>query len=89
MSRPINLGRNHWELHRSQAPLSRICGGRPINLGRNHWEHSYRNHGHPRRRKGVAPLTWGGIIGNALSETRHTFCGSDVAPLTWGGIIGN
>ncbi len=37
---------------------------------------------------GVAPLTWGGIIGNF-----RTIQGKDkriyVAPLTWGGIIGN
>ncbi len=62
--------------------------GRPINLGRNHWKPAIVI-SHDRTIR-VAPLTWGGIIGNVgifneLSIRKKSF----VAPLTWGGIIGN
>ncbi len=36
----------------------------------------------------VAPLTWGGIIGNFSLKFKVT-TPENVAPLTWGGIIGN
>ncbi len=37
----------------------------------------------------VAPLTWGGIIGNVFGEPMGVREQQLVAPLTWGGIIGN
>ncbi len=85
--RPINLGRNHWKLKTAPAPVpAKTKEGRPINLGRNHWKlslvilDSFAFF--------VAPLTWGGIIGN--SGDRFVVVSHDVvAPLTWGGIIGN
>jgi hypothetical protein len=40
--------------------------------------------------KKVAPLTWGGIIGNLMvSVIQPLRLSGLVAPLTWGGIIGN
>ncbi len=86
--RPINLGRNHWK--RSGSRLSRVMLSvcRPINLGRNHWKLGMCvvSWGLPVNK--VAPLTWGGIIGNLDSATFPSFSEA-VAPLTWGGIIGN
>ena len=61
--------------------------GRPINLGRNHWKRvKFVIEVHAMQ--AVAPLTWGGIIGNSMTMAIAVKL-AKVAPLTWGGIIGN
>ncbi len=83
--RPINLGRNHWKRVGEIATYTSALS-RPINLGRNHWKRRSLCFGINDDR--VAPLTWGGIIGNAKKKSTSNKRRS-VAPLTWGGIIGN
>ncbi len=87
-SRPINLGRNHWKLREMTRSPGLVARSRPINLGRNHWKLATC----PvcGGEDWVAPLTWGGIIGNlARPPVADKAPNPNVAPLTWGGIIGN
>ena len=66
--RPINLGRNHWKQEVFSVAIDLVMQfkGRPINLGRNHWKLGSAIFHCPHIVVTVAPLTWGGIIGNAL-----------------------
>ncbi len=88
--RPSNQGRNHWKqlYNYTTDILTTTTNSRPSNQGRNHWKQRTGSRAGFLHCLRVAPLTRGGIIGNAacrFGELPHGL----VAPLTRGGIIGN